>query len=397
MTGNQPWVLGERQYCFYCRVSVLEIDEHLIDMHPKEPEVMQLLPLRQSESTRKDFLIGVHKLKGMGNFLRNVEVLHAGRSDIAVAKQPKKILPVTDYLPCLYCYGLYVQHELWAHCERCKLRGDSAGFESNKLLSLSTALLESACLPEGEEAWLREVRQFVLPQEERDDISNTIGKDRLILRFGALLKSRFSRNRAVEISQKLIQLGRLVLALQENYPGEKYLEDFISGDGFDQVVKTSERLGGVVRTKDGGKDSSAPVEYLKWGFMLAMVGTVKRGWALKCCNIQDQSDAETFLSRLRYEPPNAVSPHCASKHRVPRRKRKVPAAHAQYDQTDSGSASEEADSGSDGESEIRVKAKKPRDGSVKKRDVSQNNVHRCMLKLLSFIVRHSIKVLSQVT
>ena len=364
MRKNQPRALGKRKYCFFCKEAVPNISRHLIGFHPREPEVMQLFSLRQSKSRQKDFLTGILKLKCMGNFLHNVEVFQEGHSDIAVAKQPKKILPVTDYLPCLYCYGLYVQHELWTHCESCKLRGDSAGFESNKLLSLSTALLESACLPEGEEAWLREVRQFVLPQEERDDISNTIGKDRLILRFGALLKSRFSRNRAVEISQKLIQLGKLVLALQENYPGEKYLEDFISGDGFDQVVKTSERLGGVVRTKDGGKDSSAPVEYLKWGFMLAMVGTVKRGWALKCRNIQDQSDAETFLSCLRCEPPNAVSPHCASKHRVARRKRKVPAAHAQYDQTDTGSVSEETDSGSDDESEIRVKPRKPRDGSM---------------------------------
>ena len=70
---------------------------------------------------------------------------------------------------------------------KCELRESGESYEPTKAMSISRALLESACLAGDEEEWSKNVREFVLSRMTQDEIYNVVKKDMLILRFGSLL------------------------------------------------------------------------------------------------------------------------------------------------------------------------------------------------------------------
>ena len=70
---------------------------------------------------------------------------------------------------------------------KCELRESGESYEPRKAMSISRALLESACLAGDEEEWSKNVREFVLSLMTQDEIYNVVKKDMLILRFGSLL------------------------------------------------------------------------------------------------------------------------------------------------------------------------------------------------------------------
>ena len=80
----------------------------------------------------------------------------------------------------------------------------------------------------------------------QDGIYNAIKKDKLILRFGAILLKKLGRAKALDISQRMRQLGRLLLKLVHIDSTKNSLEDFISGESFDTVVKATEDMCGIM-------------------------------------------------------------------------------------------------------------------------------------------------------
>ena len=63
------------------------------------------------------------KLKNMGNFKHNVEILKRKQDNIIVARRPNKDpIVAKNYLPCVSCFGFYQASELWRHEKNCPLR-----------------------------------------------------------------------------------------------------------------------------------------------------------------------------------------------------------------------------------------------------------------------------------
>ena len=203
--------------------------------------------------------------------------------------------------------------------------GESSGLFRH--VTLCKVLMESACL----ERWSRDCRDFVFPHLARSGIQTMIMRDRLILRLGGTLLKRFGKAKAVPISQKMIQLGKLLLILKKSDPSKKELIGFISGDAFGQVKEAAKQLHGALSSIGSESDRQQDLKYsppvLRVVFLLAMVGNVKRGWALQCGNRQDLQDAELFLSCLRREWSQAVSistgnSKCGTDNQVPASTRK---------------------------------------------------------------------------
>ena len=288
-----------KNYCLYCKAPFRNITEHLSAAHPEEPEILKVSPLKQSNPAK--FLYGLYKLRIIGNFQHNLKFIQVGGSELSVAKQSRHD---ESCLPCLYCYGFYSQSDLQNHMEKCD-DGESSGLFRH--VTLCKVLLESACL----ERWSRDCRDFVFPHLARSGIQTMIMRDRLILRLGGTLLKRFGKAKAVPISQKMIQLGKLMLILKKSDPSKKELIAFISGDAFGQVKEAAKQLHGALSSTGPESDRQQDLKYsppvLRVVFLLAMVGNVKRGWALQCGNRQDLQDAELFLSCLRREWSQAVS------------------------------------------------------------------------------------------
>ena len=266
----------------------------------------QLLPLRRSTAGHGRFLQGIQRLRNLGNFVHNLRVLRDKGSDFIVARRGQKVRPVADYLPCPHCYGFYRNVEFHKHYETCESREGIRlkNYCENQIIG--KAMFESACLSLGDEELFRGLQELVLPQMARD-LGDVVKGDKLILRCGALYLMRFGKERASEISQRLTKLGRLLQTLQETGPERKALQNFVTGDSFDQVIKAAENLCGLIGTRDGGSAFMAPSFAHGLGFLLAMAGNVKRGWALQCQNRQGLREAEAFLLRLQSDSSEVIS------------------------------------------------------------------------------------------
>ena len=287
---------------------MLKIARHLTTKHKNEIEVSKLMAAKESKTRYKEYLLGIQRLKCKGNFIHNIEVLGRGGSDIVVSKRPSKLRPAADFLPCMYCYGFFVCEELWKHVKNCELRDAGEAYDYRKTLSLSRALLESAILPDGaEEGWAREVRECVLSRMNHDDIYRAVKKDKLILRFGAVLIKKLGKAKALDISQRMRQLGRLLITLLQMDSAKSGLENFISGECFDTVIQATEELCGVMTMDDGRRAFKIPSFAVRLGHLLVKIGNVKRGCALRSKNDSDHLDADNFLSLMKSEWTDAVS------------------------------------------------------------------------------------------
>ena len=238
--------------------------------------------------------------------MHNLKVLRGEESGFIVASQGQKVGLVADYLPCLHCYGFFYNSHIYRHYKKCDSREVSGlkNYCENRILS--EAMLESACLLLEDEEMFKDVREFVLPQMA-GDLGDVVKGDKLILGCGALYLMRVGKEKASMISQKLTKLGRLLQTLQETGPERKFLQDFVTGESFDQVIKAAENLCGLIGTRDGGSAFMVPSFAHGLGFLLAMAGNVKRGWALQCQNRQGLREAEDFLLRLQSDSSDVIS------------------------------------------------------------------------------------------
>jgi hypothetical protein len=112
-------VLDKKQYCYCCQKPQLKLANarHLTTQHKNEQFVARLLAVKESSPT--EYQKGLKRLKCLGNFVHNVKALKEETNDIVVVKRPSKERKVSEYLPCIHCYGFYVVDELWKHIKNC--------------------------------------------------------------------------------------------------------------------------------------------------------------------------------------------------------------------------------------------------------------------------------------
>ena len=158
-----------------------------------------------------------------------------------------------------------------------------------------------------EEEGPKNVRDFVLSRMTQDEIYNVVKKDMLILRFDSSVLKKIVKGRAHGISQRIRQLGKLLLKLMQIDTKKDSLTNFLSGEAFDIVIKGMEELCGVTHTEDGRRAFKTPSLAVRLGHLLIKIGNVKRVWALRCQNKADRLAAETFLSLVKSEWTDTVS------------------------------------------------------------------------------------------
>lgn len=158
---------------------------------------MAKLLSKKNKDKTSEYKDGLKKLKCLGNFLHNIETLNNGGADIVVVKRPSKARKVSDYFPCIHCYGFYVGDELWKHTKNCaEQTGENCASlgdvvekterlltESNILLQ-SKLLLECACLPECDSLSMSDSLQVLVNSMHQDNLAKVVSKDNMLLLFG---------------------------------------------------------------------------------------------------------------------------------------------------------------------------------------------------------------------
>lgn len=230
---NGKHKLDKKQACYYCHKTLLKIGRHLQECHKKEMEVQKIAALKERKNPT--YLTELEKLKCLGNFNHNIKVLATDQPSchLIVAKRPTKLRLARDFTPCPHCYGFYVVDELWRHILRCPvyIEASERGITENNrssVIASSRLVLEGAVLQSrGVGRRFVYLKSKVLVNARMDSLYNIFVSDELIMGFGSVLLKKLGPGRGHDITQRMRQLARLLITLNERSGNRSSVSTFL--------------------------------------------------------------------------------------------------------------------------------------------------------------------------
>ena len=271
--------------CYYCEKYLYQMPRHLKRQHSDESQVIKALKNTSDEH------IGLQLIANLGTYKHNMNVLKTGDGVLIVGRSPKLMRHPSDFLPCQFCFVFFVKTELYRHCRDCKFRSLSA--PEKGFIAAGRALVEGALHADGTSRH-EQLREHVVPRMRTDKRTKVATSDRLIMCFGDMLLHKLGRKRALDVSARMRELARLLIQLKTH--GQFRLTDYISGSGFDKVVKAFEIEGRFYMHESGRQMFKSPAFVLKAGNSILKCAQLKRGLALRNGDSVALKDADDFIS-----------------------------------------------------------------------------------------------------
>ena len=119
-SANGKCIWNKKLVCFICRAEVLWLSRHFKRQHSEHFLVAKVLA-----TTGLNRSNGLKRLKNLGSFRHNLDVLKKGVGQILVARRPKDSHAADGYISCYHCYGFYHQYELFWHMCPCLANSSS--------------------------------------------------------------------------------------------------------------------------------------------------------------------------------------------------------------------------------------------------------------------------------
>lgn len=232
-------VYDKRNYCLYCEKPYTKITRHLKQKHSDKPDVARALAHRKG-STMHCLLLT--KVRNMGNYNHNNSVLSSGKGQIIPKRQAISPSAASDYLPCKFCFAMYVRTDLWRHIKCCKLQEKEDRPVMRRVqASCSLMLPMDITISTG--------LKTVLQDMTYDDVSQLVKADTLIsLGERMFLKNgEVGRHRA-DIRNKMRELARLVLMARNVDKDIVFLKDLICPSKFNTVLEAVKQMTGFNQT-----------------------------------------------------------------------------------------------------------------------------------------------------
>lgn len=234
LPGKRVW--DKKDLCIFCEEQVTNLTRHMQRKHREEIEVAQFLSLKKGSNERKKL---IDQLRKRGNFFNNISdmpKMKPVRRPNQFAEQPQ----ATDYLPCPFCYGLYKKKYLSRHTTVCSLKKNSTeGTQRRKVQGEAQSLLVAF---ESEDTKLVE---RVFPRMAPDNISLIVKNDPLIRAFGTqYLKCHKEKHLITVVSNKMRELGRFLIAMRQNCEKSLMLQDCLTPNLFDNIIKSTNQIAG---------------------------------------------------------------------------------------------------------------------------------------------------------
>ena len=199
-------IRNKKLVCFVCRAEVIWLSRHLEKQHSEHFLVAQVFA-----KTGLSRQTGLKRLKNLGSFIHNIDVLKSGSGQLLVTRRPKAqpSAAADSYLPCSECYGFYHKYELWRH--KCPSQGNVS--VSNHALDNARSLLEGAL--DGSDSFVDEhLNKQVLCHMRKDNMLRTVKSDTLILKFGSAQLKRIGVKGARTVATRMRLLARLLNCLR---------------------------------------------------------------------------------------------------------------------------------------------------------------------------------------
>lgn len=244
---------SKKHSCLYCKRTFLQLTKHLENKHAEEMDVAHAIHFPKGSKVRQRLL---DQLRNKGDYEHNCQVLKSGEGEIVTKKQAKNTtIPVHDFLPCQHCFAFYRKTDLWRHEQLCNIRKEDqkscANTNRNKEQSAASSMI---LMPEFLTGSCKEMINIM----HQDDISKHIRFDPLICKFGNALSAKYDNDKSqfAYIAQKMRELGRFVLAVNELDKSVKYLHEICLPSRFELAVEGVKKVGGFDPTSSKFKTIS---------------------------------------------------------------------------------------------------------------------------------------------
>jgi len=291
-------IRNKKLVCFICRAEVLWLSRHFERQHSEHFLVAKVLA-----ATGLNRRNGLKRLKNLGSFKHNLDVLKKGVGQILVVRRPKDSHAADEYLPCCQCYGFYHQYELFRHV--CPCRANSSSESQKNVIDSSRSLLAGAL---GENDFVdQHLKQQVLSHMRQDSILRTIKSDRLILEFGSAQLKRIGVKGARRIATRMRLLARLLVSLRSISESTCDLSDFLNGTYYDAIVEAVEELAGLHADDNGQRVFKRPSLVLLVGNILVKCCQNKKGAAIKDDDDIRIKEVDRFMALYTSDWSNTMS------------------------------------------------------------------------------------------
>lgn len=281
---------GKKDFCLYCKMSFTQLAKHLEKKHAEETDVAHAIHFPRGSKVRQSLL---DQIRNEGNYEHNCRLLKSGEWENVTKRLLKNPnVPVRDFLPCQYCRAFYRRTELWRHERSCKARkGEEKPTEKLEVASSGASRLPpmSEILTEGCEEIIQVMHQ--------DDISRHIRNDPLICKYGNALSAKYDHDKSqfAYIAQKMRELGRFVLAVNELDKSVKYLHEVCQPSKFQLAVKGAKKLSGF----DPDSRTFKTVSLItKIGYSLKRAAEIAFGESRMTEDSESESEVKTFIELL---------------------------------------------------------------------------------------------------
>ncbi|KAM4592751.1 uncharacterized protein PAE49_003226 isoform 2-T2 [Odontesthes bonariensis] len=286
----------KRNYCLYCEKSYTKITRHLKQKHSDKPDVAKALAHKEGSPMH---CLLMTKVRNMGNYHHNCSVLSSGKGQIIPKRQATYPSAATDYLPCKFCFAMYIKTDLWRHHRRCRLQVKEDGPVIRRVqASCSLMLPTDTAISTG--------LKTVFQDMTCDNVTQLVKADTLIVSLGErmfLKNGEVGRHRA-DIRNKMRELARLVLMARNIDKDIVFLKDLICPGKFNTVLEAVKQMTGF---NELSNRFSVPSTALKLRHSLVKVSYILQGEALRQGDNDLKSKAEQFIKLIELEWTTHVS------------------------------------------------------------------------------------------
>ncbi|XP_047456744.1 M-phase phosphoprotein 8 isoform X2 [Mugil cephalus] len=282
----------KKHFCLYCKMAFTQLGKHLERKHAEETDVAHAIHFPKGSKVRQSLL---DQIRNKGDYEHNCQVLKSGEGEIVTKKQVKKpAISVRDFLPCQHCFAFYRKADLWRHERSCKARkGDQKSSEKPKRNRCDSPASRLLPMSESLTGGCKEIIHIM----HQDDISKHIRNDPLICKYGNALSAKYDHDKSqfAYIAQKMRELGRFVLAVNELDKNIKYLHEICLPSRFELAVEGVKKVSGFDPSSSKFKTISL---VSKIGYSLKRAAEIAFGESRMTEDSETESEVKKFIQLL---------------------------------------------------------------------------------------------------
>ena len=288
--------------CLYCETLVTKLPRHLERKHPLEDKVKTALQLPKKSNERR---LAWSAIEHEGNYNHNYGVLAKG-SGLLIPKyrnREDQKRPVEDYVPCEFCFGLYVKTDLWKHHSKCQLKKSRTDTRVGKPVANGKLLLPSKASAE--------VAGDILVKMRDDEIKDVITNDSTLLEFANRMHEQNGhlQHRHQYIAQRLRELSRLLIEIKEKYATIDTIEKCLDPPNWEKLINAVKGLAGF---DPKSNQYSTPTLPLRLGQSLVKCAKLLKTRSIVMSNEEMRKKMDGFIDLHNEEWTARVAAKCHS-------------------------------------------------------------------------------------